>query len=83
MPEAFYALAILACPVGMGLMMWFMMRGGEQSRPNVPAEQPAQPTTSDADVAALRAEVDQLRAEHRDGSRRGVAAVPPEGTEPR
>jgi hypothetical protein len=63
--EAFYALAVLACPVGMGLMMWMMMRGGKQTTP-VP---PAQPSGSDAELVALRAEVDQLRAEQRD--RRG------------
>ena len=76
MPEAFYALAVLACPVGMGLMMWFMMRGGKQSGPSVPAERSVQPTAGEAEVAALRAEVDQLRAEHRDSYRRGGAGVP-------
>lgn len=84
MPEAFYAVAVLACPVGMGLMMWFMMRGGKESAPNVPDERSAQPSATDAEVAALRAEVDQLRAERRDG-RRGNVGTPPGGTstEPR
>ena len=33
--EVLLALAVLACPVGMGLMMWFMARGmgGERRRP--------------------------------------------------
>jgi hypothetical protein len=30
--DALLALAFLACPVGMGLMMWFMMRGSRRSR---------------------------------------------------
>lgn len=62
MTETFYALAVLACPVGMGLMMWLMMRGGKQSAP-APS---LKPTATDAEIAALRAEVDQLRAEQRD-----------------
>lgn len=53
MSEIFYSLALLACPVGMGAMMWFMMRGGKQ--------QPATPTTEDAELARMRAEIDQLR----------------------
>ena len=44
------ALAFLACPVGMGLMMWFMARGGRGERP-----------ARDASIDELRAE--QLRIE--------------------
>lgn len=57
MSELFYSLAILACPVGMGLMMWFMMRGMDKA----PAVAPAQ----DAELARMRAEIDQLRAAER------------------
>lgn len=65
MAESLYALAVLACPVGMGAMMWFMMRGGKQPAPPAPPA-PAQPAGSDAELVALRAEVDQLRAEQRE-----------------
>ncbi|WP_026543529.1 hypothetical protein [Arthrobacter sp. 35/47] len=59
MSEALYALALLACPLGMGAMMWFMMRGSKSS--------PAQvKPTEEAELAKLRAEVDQLRAGQRD-----------------
>lgn len=55
-------LAVLACPVGMGVMMWFMMRssgsqGGGSQGGGSQGDQ-----TAAADVARLRAEVDQLRA---------------------
>lgn len=63
MTEALYALALLACPLGMGLMMWFMMRGGRKAPAATP---PAHPSTSDAELAQLRAEVDQMRAARRD-----------------
>ncbi|MBA3575223.1 MAG: hypothetical protein H0W37_09745 [Pseudonocardiales bacterium] len=60
-------LAVLACPVGMGVMMWMMMRGsGSQGSGGSPGDQAAA-----QDVARLRAEVDQLRAarEHAEGRR--------------
>lgn len=62
MSEALLALAVLACPVGMGVMMWFMMRGGKSSSPSAPAPSPA----TETELTKLRAEVDQLRAGARD-----------------
>ncbi len=63
MPQSLYPLALLACPVGMGLMMWLMMRGDKDETPHdrVPSKQD--------DVTRLQAEVDALRAEV--GSQRG------------
>jgi len=61
MPTLFYSLAILACPVGMGLMMWFMMRGSKQ-----PASPESPPPDAGAELARLRAEIDQLHAAQRE-----------------
>ncbi|WP_207957517.1 DUF2933 domain-containing protein [Streptomyces sp. YIM 98790] len=66
--DAFYALAVLACPLGMGLMMWFMMKGnrpqGGTPAPHAGAAGHAGFTTDPRrkEVEALRAEVDSLRA---------------------
>lgn len=64
MQSLLLGLAALACPVGMGLMMWLMMRGHS--------------TTSTAgatgrQVDELRAEIERLRAERstEHGSDRG------------
>ena len=60
MTEILYGLALLACPIGMGVMMWLMMRGGH--RPGAASR--GQDT---ADLDALRAEVEQLRTQQREG----------------
>ena len=45
-------LLVLACPVGMGLMMWFMMRGQHS---------PQSPPSQQEEIAMLRAEIATLR----------------------
>ncbi|MGW3353203.1 hypothetical protein ACWDA3_58780 [Nonomuraea rubra] len=57
MTEWLPTLALLACPVGMGAMMFVMMRATKHKQHD-PREH---------EVTALRAEIDQLRAELRDG----------------
>ena len=54
-------LAILACPVGMGAMMWMMTRSGKRQPPGVDARPPdvGQP----ASLEVLREEHDRLGAE--------------------
>ena len=51
--EGLAALALLACPVGMGLMMWFMARGHREHK--------AEP--KDMSVTELKAEQRRLDAE--------------------
>lgn len=54
MQTLFLGVAVLACPVGMGLMMWLMMRGGKNRGGGDPGGQ---------QVAQLRAEIDELKAD--------------------
>lgn len=65
MTEGLILLAVLACPIGMGLMMFFMMRNRRDAADSVPE----QDTVTDAEITRLRAEVDQLRAAQDDGRR--------------
>jgi hypothetical protein len=63
MSSVFYTIALLACPVGMGLMMFMMMRQGKGR------EDQAQPADR-SEVEALRAEIEALKADR--------AAQPPQ-----
>ncbi|MGH3868441.1 MAG: hypothetical protein ACRDQ4_20440 [Pseudonocardiaceae bacterium] len=54
MQSLLYGLAVLACPVGMGVMMWMMMRGRRQGVGDAGGQD---------QVARLRAEIDQLKTE--------------------
>ena len=56
MQTLFVGLAALACPVGMGAMMWMMMRGGNKNASDTGGQGQQQ-------VEQLRSEIDQLKAE--------------------
>jgi hypothetical protein len=53
MQSLLWGVAVLACPVGMGVMMWMMMRGQGKGTGE----------GSERQVAQLRAEIDQLKAD--------------------
>jgi hypothetical protein len=58
MSTVFYTLAVLACPVAMGLMMFMMMRGqnkGSTDRPGGSADR--------SEIEALLAEIEALKAD--------------------
>lgn len=76
MEKLLYLLPALGCPLGMAACMWMMMRSGKSRRQAPPAQPPARLSVQDQEIAALRAEADQLRAAQRDSSG-------PETAEPR
>ena len=83
MEQLIAALPYLACPVGMGLMMWMMSRrqrdggqAGDGTATAVPAvaPSPAASATADAPLADLRAELARVRA-HQEAIAREIDAL--------
>lgn len=58
-----FILGALACPLGMGAMMFFMMRPSAKQRQPQPVG-----TQQDQEIAQLREQVNQLRAEQKDAA---------------
>lgn len=58
MESILFGIAVLACPVGMGLMMWLMGR-----RQGKGTDQPGAAVGGQQQVEQLRAEIEQLKAE--------------------
>jgi hypothetical protein len=58
MSTVFYTLAVLACPLAMGLMMFMMMRGQNKGSTDQPGG-----SADRSEVEALRAEIDALKAD--------------------
>lgn len=65
MLQSLAPLAFLACPIGMGVMMWMMMRGQDKTPPSDLA-------TNQAELTALQAQIDQLQAQQRDSNQTGA-----------
>jgi hypothetical protein len=64
MDKLLYLLPAVGCMIPCAAMMWFMMR-----KPAQPAQPPVPLGQQDQEIAALRAEVDQLRAAQADAER--------------
>lgn len=58
MSTVFYTLAVLACPVAMGLMMFMMMRGQTKGSPDQSAG-----SADRGEVEPLRADIEALKAD--------------------
>ncbi len=71
MPDLLYLLAVLACPVSMAAMMWFMSRSHRRQQ-----DDPTGLADKQAELAHLQAQIDRLRAQQATGdpARHGSSA---------
>jgi hypothetical protein len=74
----FLALGALACPLGMGAMMWFMARGGS-SKAKSPNSQPATLEDLRREQQRLAVQIDDLEGDQ--SGERGVATATGADTE--
>ncbi len=58
-------LALLACPVGMGLMMWFMAKGMRHESPRSQGPSPTPVEHLREEHRRLGAEIDRLESQQR------------------
>lgn len=61
MNQLLYVLPVLVCPIGMALMMWFMMRSRHSEDAQPPHTAPT--TEQEKELTRLRKEVEALRGE--------------------
>lgn len=61
--EALLPLALLACPVGMGLMMWFMMRGSKDKSTQPGGDRSRSVESLRREQARLAAEIDRASSQ--------------------
>jgi hypothetical protein len=59
----FLGLAALACPIGMGAMMWFMSRGKHAEPSHTPGQQPSTLDELRREHERLGAQIDGLAGE--------------------
>ena len=59
MSQILYLLPALACPIGMGAMMWFMMRSSGKKVPGTEDPRQQELATLRAEIAGLRSKLDQ------------------------
>ncbi len=70
MEKLLYLVPLIGCAAACPAMMWFMMRSRKSAQPGQQGT-PAPPAAREQQIAALRAEVERLRADRADARATG------------